>query len=229
MCLVVGWYQSVVVAGRADWSESRGQRGFHQDHMVGTLTIQFTRLSYWVRLSGATLLDANIINGNKLSVAHQWVHGVMPMPLQVAVNVGTAGHVWIGNHVGYTANFMDTTLDGGSFSWTDAQPQNHDTIAVRSAFDDRQLDHCAGRDYRLIACFSGATAGAYVKGHVINTHTWTHLGAPGSERRLAGGAQMVDLGTFAITPGGVANTGVEFALTVRSAVAGSVVSIKLAV
>ncbi|MEM7538280.1 MAG: hypothetical protein AAF639_39295 [Chloroflexota bacterium] len=218
------WYQSELISGRIVLPESKAERAFHRDWVAGTLQVEWTRLPYWSKVEAVSLVNANITNGSKQNIHYAHVIGAMRSPARVTVSVGAAGHIWIGNHVGYTANFMDTTLNGGSLSWDDNHPQIHKEAVCRSALSHEQLDHCQGRMYRLIACVSSATVGVYIQGHLVSNTAWIHLGTPGNERRLSGGAQMVDLGTFALPPGGTeaTNDGVEFILTARSPVAGSV-------
>ena len=183
------------------------------------------------RTGGVTVTGSAGINYATMTAAN--VKGTRPAPIRLRVlNASGSTLSWRTIHAGLNVYSAPTSADlwllgseatgGGSASWSAGV--NHNSLTWLIPFTTTLLGQTQGRTFRILAAFDSITStanvrasvGSYVGGVYVPTRY-------GSERTTL--RELIDLGEFAVPPGGysVANAAAAMAITVRSAYSGSAV------
>jgi hypothetical protein len=236
--------QARVFGGFTNWSQVPAERYLGGSLNTVRVVATWERAAQWYgpetelpmasstqteRTGGVTVSGSANINWAAIAGAN--IGGTQPAPIRLRITNATGGNLqWDIFHVGVNAYSNPGSADlwllgseavgGAAASWSAGV--THDTLTWVFALSGTLLAQTQGRTFRVLAAFTAisaaanlrAAAGTYIGTVFIPSRT-------GGER--TGARELVDLGEFAIPPGGydVGNAGAALTITVRSAAAGS--------
>ena len=233
-----------VFGGGAAWSQVPAERFLMGATNTVRVVVTFERTAVWQgteveiplassvhteRTGGVTVTGSANINYAAITAAN--VLGTRPAPIRLRItNSSGAGRAWRKFHVGLNVFSAPSSADlwllgseavaGATASW--GAGVGHNSLAWLFPLSATLLGQAKGQAFRVVAAFNSLTStanlrasvGSYVDSLYVPMRT-------GKERTV--GRRLVDLGEFAIPPGGydAGNSSAALAITVRSAGAGS--------
>lgn len=233
-----------VYDGFTNWSQVPAERYLYGALNTVRVTATWERANQWEgpeaelpmassvhteRTGGVTVTGSAGVNYATITAAN--VKGTRPAPIRLRVlNASGSSISWRTIHVGLNVYSAPASADlwllgseatgGAARSWSAGV--THSTLTWLIPFTATLLGQTQGRTFRVLAAFDSITStanvqasvGSYVSGLYVPTRY-------GSERTAL--RELIDLGEFAVPPGGynVANAAAALAVTVRSAFAGS--------
>lgn len=240
-------FSAEVYDGLVQWSQVPAERMLGGTLNTVRVVVTWERAAGWLgpeaalsmssavsteRLSGVFVYNNdNAGNPNWAAMLGTNIKGTRPSPVRLKItNSSGAALGWRVFHVGLNAYSDPTNADlwllgseavgGAAKSWSAGV--DHNNLQWLFALEDTLLGQTMGRTFRVLATFTSTmaaanlrcTVGSYIDGVFAPTLV-------GKER--VGTRELLDLGEFAIPPGGygAVNSAAGLAVTVRSAAAGS--------
>jgi hypothetical protein len=243
-------FRSEIFDGAVKWPASPVRRNLYMTTNAVEISVVVQRRNEWEgpeeelylssstqteRIGGVTIYNNdNAASPNWIGIASNRVKGTRPAPVRISVGNATGGalswrNLYIGNNVFSAPASADVwllgseaTSPGAATSW--AGGIDHTSRMYTIALSATLLGQTQGRRFRVLAAFTSLSNADYVRASV---GTWISsvYGAQqvGSERLASATGKLVDLGLFALPPGGynVANSSAALVLSIRSSLAGS--------
>ena len=239
-------FRAELFGGDANYSQAPAERSLYNATSTVRVNVTWERAGRWEgpeeelylssssqseRTGGVSLsINDNAGTPNWCGIASARVKGTQPAPIRLRItNSSGSGLAWrnfyIGNNAYSTPGSADLWLlkseatSGATASW--AAGIGHSALQWLIPLNATLLGQTQGRTFRVIGAFTSISATAAVRASVgPYVGGVFDFGRIGMERQNVGG--VIDLGEFALPPGGynVANAAAALAITVRSASSG---------
>lgn len=243
-------FRSEVFDGAVKWPAFAVRRNLYMTTNAVEISVVVQRRNEWEgpeeeaylssstqteRIGGVTLYNNDNAGApNWAGLASNRVKGTRPAPVRIVIANASGGtiswrNMYIGNNVFSAPTSADVwllgseaTSPGAAASW--AGGIDHNSRMWTIPLSATLLGQTQGRRFRVLAAFTSISNAGSMRASV---GTWISsvYGAQqiGTERLVSATGQLVDLGLFALPPGGynVANSSAALVLSVRSSLAGS--------
>ena len=237
-----------VYGGFTNWSQLPAERFLGGSLNTVRLVATWERADGWqgaeveLPLASGTQTERTggvaVYNNDNATTSTNWaavtaanVGGTRPAPIRLRITNASGGALqWETFHVGYNAFSAPGSADlwllgseaagGASKSWSAGV--THSSLQWLFALSGTLLAQTQGRTFRVLAAFTSLSSSATLRASVGTYINPVYIAArAGGERN--GVRELVDLGQFAIPPGGydTGNAGAALAITVRAAAGGS--------
>lgn len=239
-------FRAEVLGGGVQWAQAPAERSLYNSTSTVKISVIVTRVDRWQgpeeemylssssqseRVGGvAAAINDNGSTPNWVQILSARVKGTQPAPIRLRItNSSGSGLAWRNFFIGVNAYSSPGSADlwllgseatgGATASW--AAGIGHSALQWLIALNATLLGQTQGRTFRVIGAFTSISATAAVRASVgPYVGGVFDFGRIGMERQNVGG--VIDLGEFALPPGGynVANAAAALAITVRSASSG---------
>lgn len=241
--------RSEVYAGFTNWSQAPAERSLYATTNTVRVVVTIERSGSWQgpetelplssaataeRTGGVTIYNddnATPSLANWVMVAGGNVLGTRPAPIRLRIaNASGSGLQWQTFHAGLNAFSAPATADlwllgseavgGAAKSWNAGV--THNVLQWLFALPSALLGQTQGRTFRVLAAFTSLSTTATLRA-VVGTYISTVFVPVRTGGERSSVRKLVDLGEFAIPPGGynTGNAAAALAITVRSAASGS--------
>lgn len=249
-------FRSKIIGGSVQWDSEAIRHKLDNATNTVSISVIVTRVNFWeapeVEIPMSTAAQSESVGGrtvwnndnatssnNYCQIAANRVTGDLPAPVKMRIGQYTGGAIgwrnfYVGNNVFSSPASADVWLlgsesfTGATATWS-AGGITHSTLMFVFNLSNTLMTQTRGRTFRVIAAFTSATAGMYLRAGMYSNYGNFFLPVRVNRERYnsdSGGAtafKLMDLGQLPIPPGGYSTApgGAALVISARCAGAGS--------